>query len=151
MRAVVQRVSNAKVLVDGETTGAIDLGLVVLAGVAESDAVGDADALADKIVGLRIFPDEDQKMNRSVLDVGGAVLLVSQFTLLANVRKGRRPSFTAAAPAEEAEILIARLAGAIRTHGLAVEHGRFGAMMEVLLTNDGPVTIVIDTEHGKVV
>ena len=151
MRSVIQRVSNASVVVDGETTGAIDLGLVVLAAVAENDTVADADALADKIVGLRIFPDEDQKMNRSVVEMGGAILLVSQFTLLADVRKGRRPSFSAAASSEDAETLIARLAGAIKGHGLAVEHGRFGAMMEVSLTNDGPVTIVIDTADGRVV
>ena len=151
MRAVIQRVRKASVEVDGETTGAIELGLVVLAGVAHNDTVSDADALADKIVGLRIFPDEDQKMNRSVVDAAGAVLLVSQFTLLGEVRKGRRPSFSAAAPAEEAEILIARLADAIKTHGLAVEQGRFGAMMEVSLINDGPVTIIIDTNDGKVI
>ncbi len=151
MRAVIQRVRKASVEVDGETTGAIELGLVVLAGVADNDTVSDADALADKIVGLRIFPDEDQKMNRSVVDAAGAVLLVSQFTLLGEVRKGRRPSFSAAAPAEEAEILIARLADAIKTHGLAVEQGRFGAMMEVSLINDGPVTIIIDTNDGKVI
>jgi D-tyrosyl-tRNA(Tyr) deacylase len=151
MRAVIQRVRKASVEVDGETTGAIELGLVVLAGVADNDTVSDADALADKIVGLRVFPDEDQKMNRSVVDAAGAVLLVSQFTLLGEVRKGRRPSFSAAAPAEEAEILIARLADAIKTHGLAVEQGRFGAMMEVSLINDGPVTIIIDTNDGKVI
>ena len=151
MRAVIQRVRKASIEVDGETTGAIELGLVVLAGVADNDTVSDADALADKIVGLRIFPDEDQKMNRSVVDAAGAVLLVSQFTLLGEVRKGRRPSFSAAAPAEEAEILIARLADAIKTHGLAVEQGRFGAMMEVSLINDGPVTIIIDTNDGKVI
>jgi D-tyrosyl-tRNA(Tyr) deacylase len=151
MRAVVQRVKNAGVTVDGDTTGSIGTGLVVLAGIAVDDTVADADALADKLVGLRIFPDDDRKMNRSVVDAGGSVLLVSQFTLLADVRKGRRPSFTAAAPAEDAEILMARLAGAIESYGVDVEHGRFGAMMEVALVNDGPVTIVIDVVDGKVV
>lgn len=150
MRAVAQRVSKASVTVDGEVTGAIETGLLVLAGVAETDTDADAVAIADKLVALRIFPDDDGKMNRSVIDAGGAVLLVSQFTLLADVRKGRRPSFTAAAPPEQAEELVAALGRSIEAHGVAVEHGRFGAMMEVRLTNDGPVTIVIEVRDGAV-
>jgi D-tyrosyl-tRNA(Tyr) deacylase len=151
MRAVVQRVSEGRVSVDGETTGAIGTGSVVLAGVAAGDTERDAQTLAGKIVGLRIFPDDEQKMNRSIVDAGGSVLLVSQFTLLADVRKGRRPAFTAAAPPEFAERLLGVLAEAIEAEGIDVEHGRFGAMMEVSLVNDGPVTIVIDVEDGKVV
>lgn len=151
MRTVVQRVSEANVSVGGETTGAIGPGLVVLAGVAAGDTDRDAEAMAGKIVGLRIFPDEDRKMNRSVVDAAGSVLLVSQFTLLADVRKGRRPSFTAAAPPEVAERLLGVLAEAIEAEGAEVEHGVFGAMMEVSLVNDGPVTIVIDVEDAKVV
>jgi D-tyrosyl-tRNA(Tyr) deacylase len=151
MRAVIQRASKAGVTVDGETTGAIGTGLVVLAGVAADDTARDAEALAAKIVGLRIFPDEDRKMNRSIVDVGGSVLLVSQFTLLADVRKGRRPAFTAAAQPDAAARLLGVLAAAIEAEGVDVQHGRFGAMMEVSLVNDGPVTIVIDVEDGKVV
>lgn len=142
--------SEARVVVDGETTGAIGTGLVVLAGVGADDTEQDAGALADKIVGLRIFPDEERKMNRSLVDVGGSVLLVSQFTLLADVRKGRRPSFTAAALPEVAEPLITSLAASIESQGVTVAHGLFGAMMDVTLTNEGPVTIVIDTKNGAV-
>ena len=151
VRAVIQRVREAEVTVDGEITGAIGAGLVVLVGVAVDDTERDAEVLATKLVGLRIFPDEDLKMNRSIIDAGGSVLLVSQFTLLADVRKGRRPAFTAAAPPELAEPLLAALAAAIEAAGVGVEQGRFGAMMEVSLVNDGPVTIVIDVEDGKVV
>jgi D-tyrosyl-tRNA(Tyr) deacylase len=151
MRAVIQRASKAGVTVDGEATGAIGTGLVVLAGVAADDTERDAEVLAVKIVGLRIFPDDDRKMNRSIVDVGGSVLLVSQFTLLADVRKGRRPAFTTAAPPDVAERLLGVLAAAIEAEGVEVQHGRFGAMMEVSLVNDGPVTIVIDVEDGKVV
>ena len=151
MRAVIQRVSKASVSVDGETTGAIGTGLLVLAGVAADDTERDAEVLAGKIVRLRIFPDEDHKMNRSIADAGGSVLLVSQFTLLADVRKGRRPAFTAAAPPQAAEQLLDVLAVSIEAEGVAVEHGRFGAMMDVSLVNDGPVTIIIDVEDGSVV
>ncbi len=143
--------SEANVFVEGETTGAIGIGLVVLVGVATEDTEGDAVALATKIVGLRIFPDDDRKMNRSIVDAGGSLLLISQFTLLADVRKGRRPAFTEAAPSEIAEPLLATLAAAIEAEGVEVEQGRFGAMMDVSLTNDGPVTIVIDVVDGKVV
>lgn len=150
MRAVIQRVTKATVSVDGRTTGAIDTGLVVLVGVAAGDTEQDAEAMARKTVGLRIFPDEDRKMNRTILDAGGSVLLVSQFTLLADVRKGRRPAFTAAAEPSTAERLLGVLATQIDAEGVDVEHGVFGAMMDVSLVNDGPVTIVIDVEDGKV-
>ena len=150
MRAVIQRVSEAGASVDGETTGSIGIGLVVLAGVAAGDTETDAEMLAGKIAGLRVFPDDEHKMNRSIVDAGGAVLLVSQFTLLADVRKGRRPAFTAAAPPDIAQKLLGVLAAAIEAEDVTVEHGKFGAMMEVALVNDGPVTIVIDVEDGKV-
>lgn len=151
MRAVIQRVSEARVTVDGEMTGSIGTGLVVLAGVAADDTERDAEALAKKIAGLRIFPDEASKMNRSIVDVGGSVLLVSQFTLLGDVRKGRRPSFTQAAEPVDAERLLGVLDAGIEAEGVEVEHGRFGTVMDVSLINDGPVTIVIDVEDGKVV
>ena len=151
MRAVIQRVSEANVSVEGETIGAIGTGLVVLVGVATEDTERDAVTLATKLVGLRIFPDDDRNMNRSIVDVGGSMLLISQFTLLADLRKGRRPAFNEAAPPEIAEPLLATLAAAIEAEGIEVEQGRFGAMMNVSLTNDGPVTIVIDVVNGKVV
>ncbi|MFB3098934.1 MAG: D-aminoacyl-tRNA deacylase [Acidimicrobiia bacterium] len=151
MRAVIQRVSEANVSVEGETIGAIGTGLVVLVGVATQDTERDAVTLATKLVGLRIFPDDDRKMNRSIVDVGGSMLLISQFTLLADLRKGRRPAFNEAAPPEIAEPLLATFAAAIEAEGVEVEQGRFGAMMDVSLTNDGPVTIVMDVVDGKVV
>jgi len=151
MRAVIQRVSEANVSVEGETIGAIGTGLVVLVGVATEDTERDAVALATKLVGLRIFPDDYRNMNRSIVDVGGSMLLISQFTLLADLRKGRRPAFNEAAPPEIAEPLLATLDAAIEAEGVEVEQGRFGAMMDVSLTNDGPVTIVIDVVDGKVV
>lgn len=150
MRAVIQRVSEARVSVEGETTGAIGTGLVVLVGVATEDTERDAATLAAKLIGLRIFPDDDRKMNRSIVDAGGSMLLISQFTLLADLRKGRRPAFNEAAPSEIAEPLLATLAAAIEAEGIEVEQGRFGAMMDVSLTNDGPVTIVIDVVDGKI-
>ncbi len=143
--------SEADVSVEGETIGAIGTGLVVLVGVATQDTERDAVTLATKLVGLRIFPDDDRKMNRSIVDVGGSMLLISQFTLLADLRKGRRPSFNEAAPSEIAEPLLATFAAAIEAEGVEVEQGRFGAMMDVSLTNDGPVTIVMDVVDGKVV
>ncbi len=151
MRAVIQRESGADVSVEGEMFAAIGSGLVVLVGVATQDSEQDAMTLATKLVGLRIFPDDDRKMNRSIVDVGGSMLLISQFTLLADLRKGRRPAFNEAAPPEIAEPLLATLAAAIEAEGVEVEQGRFGAMMDVSLTNDGPVTIVIDVVDGKVV
>ncbi len=143
--------SEADVSVEGEMIAAIGAGLVVLVGVATEDTEQDAVTLATKLVGLRIFPDDDRKMNRSIVDVGGSMLLISQFTLLADLRKGRRPAFNGAAPPEIAEPLLATFAAAIEAEGVEVEQGRFGAMMDVSLTNDGPVTIVIDVVDGKVV
>jgi D-aminoacyl-tRNA deacylase len=144
MRAVVQRVSRASVTVAGELTGAIEHGLLVLLGVASSDTAAQAQWLADKIVGLRIFNDEDGKMNRGLLDVGGSVLVVSQFTLYGDCSKGRRPSFINAAPPEIAVPLYEAFVNAIRAHGVTTATGRFGAMMQVELVNDGPVTLLID-------
>ena len=150
MRIVLQRVNRASVNVEGETTGRIEIGLLALVGVAGGDDENDAMAAAVKIVGMRIFPDADGKMNRSVADVGGAVLLVSQFTLLGDVRRGRRPAFTAAASPDLAAPILAALSDAIAATGVAVEHGRFGAHMVVDLINDGPVTIVFDVTDGRV-
>jgi D-tyrosyl-tRNA(Tyr) deacylase len=145
MRAVVQRVSRASVTVDGETTGSIADGLLVLLGVALEDGESDADYLADKIAGLRIFEDDDGKMNRSVTDIGGAVLAVSQFTLFGDARKGKRPSFDAAARPERARELYEYFVTRIRTLGLRCETGRFQETMEVELVNHGPVTILLDS------
>jgi len=139
-------VSRASVTVDGEVVGAIGLGWMVLLGVGPKDDEQTAARIADKIVGLRVFEDEAGKMNRSVLDVGGAVLLVSQFTLYADTSRGRRPGFTGAAPPASAEPLVERVAALMRERGLNVETGRFGAMMEVELVNHGPVTIVLSDE-----
>ena len=150
MRAVVQRVARAEVKVEGETVGEIGAGLLVLLGVGHDDGDADAHALVEKLLGLRIFGDDAGKMNRSVVDVGGAVLVVSQFTLLADVRKGRRPSFTAAAPPERAEAVVEGVVGLIEAQGIDVAAGRFGAMMNVELLNAGPVTIVIDVANGRV-
>lgn len=148
MRAVVQRALRAAVRVDGNTVGQIDAGLCVLVGVARDDAESDADALAGKVVGLRIFEDEAGKMNRDVLEVGGAVLAISQFTLLGDVRKGRRPSFGDAMEPERANVLFERFCAACRELGARVETGRFRAHMEVELTNDGPVTILVDSKRA---
>ena len=150
MRAVVQRVSEASVVVDGETVGAIDAGLLVLVGVHHDDTVADAEALAAKLVSLRIFRDDAEKMNRSVADIGGGVLVVSQFTLYGSVRRGRRPSFTEAALPEVAAPLVERVQKAIAAVGVPVASGRFGAMMDVALVNDGPVTLVLDVADGRV-
>ncbi|HEV2395639.1 MAG TPA: D-aminoacyl-tRNA deacylase [Candidatus Sulfotelmatobacter sp.] len=145
MRAVVQRVSSARVTVNGETTGEIGIGLLVLLGVGHEDAETDAAYLADKIAGLRIFEDADGKMNRSVLDVGGSVLAVSQFTLYGDVRRGKRPSFDAAAPPEPARRLYEFFVERVRANGLRSETGRFQEMMRVELVNEGPVTILLDS------
>jgi len=145
MRAVVQRVSRARVSVESEVTGEIALGLLVLLGVAQSDTESDASHLAEKISGLRIFEDEHGKMNRSVQDVGGSVLAVSQFTLYGDVRRGKRPSFDAAAPPEKACQLYEVFVERIRAAGLRCETGRFQAMMRVELANEGPVTILLDS------
>ncbi|MGA7377431.1 MAG: D-aminoacyl-tRNA deacylase [Candidatus Sulfotelmatobacter sp.] len=146
MRAVVQRVSRAQVTVNGEVTGQIGLGMLVLLGVGRDDTQTDASYLARKIAGLRIFEDDNGKMNRSLLDVGGSVLAVSQFTLYANVSRGNRPSFDAAAPAEKARQLYEFFIAEIRTAGFVCETGRFQEMMKVELTNEGPVTILLDSE-----
>jgi D-tyrosyl-tRNA(Tyr) deacylase len=146
MRAVVQRVSRAQVSVQGEITGKIDLGLLVLLGVGRSDTEADATYLAEKICGLRVFEDEQGKMNRSVRDAGGSLLAVSQFTLYGDVRRGKRPSFDAAAPPEKARALYEFFVDQIRLAGLICETGRFQEMMQVELVNHGPVTILLDSE-----
>lgn len=146
MRAVVQRVSRASVSVDDEVVGAIGPGLLVLLGVAPGDGEAEVAWLADKLAGLRIFPDDDGKMNRSLADMGGEALVVSQFTLYGDTRKGRRPSFVGAAPPEVAEPLYARFCDAMAAAGARhVARGRFGAHMEVALVNDGPVTLIVDS------
>ncbi|HXV85047.1 MAG TPA: D-aminoacyl-tRNA deacylase [Gemmatimonadales bacterium] len=144
MRAVVQRVSHASVSADGRMLGSIGPGLVVLLGVAAQDGAEQVAWMAEKIAGLRIFPDQDGKMNLDVAAVGGGVLVVSQFTLYGDVRKGRRPSFVGAAPPEVAEPVYQAFVAALRQRGLPVHTGEFGAMMAVDLVNDGPVTLVID-------
>ena len=146
MRAVVQRVSRASVKVDGELTGEIAKGLLVLLGVAHDDSAADADYLAEKVAGLRIFEDAAGKMNLSVAEVGGAALAVSQFTLFGDVRRGKRPSFDAAARPERAEALYEHFVERIRASGLRCETGRFQEMMDVELVNSGPVTILLDSK-----
>lgn len=145
MRAVVQRVTEASVTVDGNEIGSIGPGLMVLLGVEKGDTEKDGAYLADKLAGLRIFEDENEKMNLSVEQVGGSILLVSQFTLLGDVRHGKRPSFTQAAPPEQADALYEDLAAKLRQKGIPVETGQFQAHMEVALVNDGPVTILLDS------
>lgn len=144
MRAVVQRVSRAAVRIGGECVGQIGRGFLVLLGVRHTDRAEDARWLADKIAGLRVFADDEGKMNRDVSEVGGAVLVVSQFTLYGDCRKGRRPSFVEAAPPETAIPLYEEFINALRANGIPVETGRFGAMMEVELVNDGPVTLIVE-------
>jgi len=148
MRAVIQRVNHAQVVVLGSSIGGVRLGLCVFVGVGRDDTEADAAALADKVVGLRIFEDDAQKMNLSVLDVGGAVLAVSQFTLFGDVRKGKRPSFSEALEPVRAEELFEQFCGECRTRGAAVETGRFRTHMLVSLENDGPVTILVDTKRA---
>ncbi|GEJ58582.1 D-aminoacyl-tRNA deacylase [Anaeromyxobacter diazotrophicus] len=147
MRAVVQRVSRAEVRVEGRVTGAVARGLLVLVGVAQGDGEDAARLLADKVAALRIFEDDAGKMNRAVAEVGGGVLVVSQFTLLGDARKGNRPSFTAAAPPEAADALYQRFCALLREKGLPVATGVFRAQMEVELVNDGPVTLLLDTQR----
>jgi D-tyrosyl-tRNA(Tyr) deacylase len=143
MRAVCQRVSEARVRVDGDVVGEVGVGLCVLLGVARGDVPGEAERLAGKIARLRVFPDDEGRFDRSLLDVAGAALVVSQFTLLADTAKGNRPSFTEAAPPEEAEPLYERFCVALRELGVPVQQGVFGARMAVELVNDGPVTILL--------
>src|SRR5713226_4751125 len=145
MRAVVQRVSRARVSVDGQTSGEIGLGLLVLLGVGAGDARTDADYLAEKTIGLRIFEDDDGKMNLSVAEVGGAMLVVSQFTLFGDARRGKRPSFDAAAPPQQARELYEYFVEKVRGAGLRCETGRFQETMQVELVNEGPVTILLDS------
>ncbi len=147
MRALLQRVSRASVTVNEQVAGQIGQGLLVLLGVGQDDSEVQVKTLADKIVHLRIFGDEEGKMNRSLLDIGGEVLVVSQFTLYADVRRGRRPGFTDAAPPSIAEPLVERFKAAIGAYGLTVADGVFGAYMEVELLNTGPVTIWMDSEE----
>lgn len=151
MRTVVQRVSRAEVRVDGASIGAIAEGLLILVGVREGDTSEDAFRLADKIAGLRVFSDQEGAMNRSLLETGGDALVVSQFTLYADARKGRRPSFVTAASPELAEPLVGTFVDRLRGAGLTVETGEFGALMEVELVNDGPVTIILESQEGKLV
>jgi len=146
MRAVLQRVSQACVIIDGETAGQIDRGLLVLLGVTATDTPDDARWLAEKLVGLRVFNDADGKMNLSLPDVGGSMLIVSQFTLYGDCRKGRRPSFIDAAPPEIAIPLYEAFINSVKAQGIPVATGRFGAMMQVELTNDGPVTLIVDSK-----
>ena len=148
MRAVVQRVSEASVTVDGQPVSAIGPGLLVLLGVGKADAEADADYLADKIVNLRIFEDDAGQMNRSVLDMKGAILVVSQFTLYGDVRRGRRPGFSSAASPEEANRLYRYLVTRVAAAGLEVKEGIFRAMMDVRLVNHGPVTLLLDSTRA---
>jgi len=145
MKALIQRVSGASVTVAGEAVGSIDRGLVVFIGVADGDTGKDAQYLAQKIANLRIFSDEEGKFNLSALDIAGELLLVSQFTLMADTRKGRRPSFVEAAPPERAEQLFEEFVGQVRDTGLSVATGRFQQHMQVEIHNDGPVTIMLDS------
>ncbi|GAC1349537.1 MAG: D-aminoacyl-tRNA deacylase [Ktedonobacteraceae bacterium] len=147
MRALLQRVSRASVTVDEQVVGQIGLGLLVLLGVGQDDSDVQVKTLVEKIVHLRIFGDDEGKMNRSLLDIRGEVLIISQFTLYADVRKGRRPSFTNAAPPIIARPLIERFKNVLTAYGLKVEEGVFGAHMKVELLNDGPVTIWLDSEE----
>ena len=145
MRAVIQRVKESSVSVNNEIVGKIASGLMVLLGVAETDRAEDADYLAAKIVNLRIFEDENHKMNRSLLDIGGEMLVISQFTLLADCRKGRRPSFVHAAGPNKANELYERFLDQVRQKCVNVATGRFRAMMDVSLINDGPVTLIVES------
>jgi len=151
MRIVIQRVSESRVIVDGVIVGEIGVGMLLLVGVGSGDGMSDVESVITKVAGLRIFMDDRMKMNRSILDVGGSILVVSQFTLLADTRRGRRPSFTAAASPTDAEPLVESLCVGLRKRGIGVEEGVFGAQMEVELVNDGPVTIILETEDGQVI
>jgi D-tyrosyl-tRNA(Tyr) deacylase len=150
MKAVIQRVTRASVEVDGVVIGRIDAGLLVLLGVAKEDSEADAQYLMDKLIGLRIFSDMEGKMNRSIIDIGGKLLIVSQFTLLGDTAKGRRPGFDRAATPERARTLYELIIGMARDRGILVETGRFGAHMRVALENDGPVTFLIDSRANYV-
>jgi len=146
MRAVLQRVSRARVLVDGEVLGEVGRGILVLLGVSRSDTLEQARWLAEKVVALRLFEDADGKMNRDVTEVGGGVLVVSQFTLYGDCKKGRRPSFVEAAAPDTAIPLYEAFVNAVKALGIPTATGRFGAMMQVELVNDGPVTLIVDSK-----
>jgi D-tyrosyl-tRNA(Tyr) deacylase len=148
MKAVLQRVTRASVSIDGQVIGRIGSGLVILLGVAGNDDQKDAEYLANKSADLRLFADPEGKLNRSLLDIGGGALVVSQFTLLADTRKGRRPSFVAAAPPDKAAALVDCFVQALRNRGVPVETGRFQAHMLVEILNDGPVTIILDSAQS---
>ncbi len=148
MRAVVQRVSEASVIVNGSIVGRIGAGILVLLGVSKADGAAAVDYMVEKLLGLRIFPDSDGKMNLSIRDIRGSVLVVSQFTLYGDVRRGKRPSFDDAAPPEHAKALYEDLVSKIRQEGIECATGEFQAMMKVALLNDGPVTILIDSEKA---
>jgi len=149
MRAVIQRVTRSSVTVADDRIGEIGHGLLILLGVSDSDSEADADYLVKKIVHLRIFADDQSKMNRSLIDIGGSALVVSQFTLYGDTRKGRRPSFTAAAGPEKADHLYRYFVGQVESLGIPVAMGEFGAMMQVALVNDGPVTMILDSAEGR--
>lgn len=150
MRTVIQRVSQARVLVGDDVVGEIEQGFLLLIGVAEGDGMSDAETTSRKISELRVFRDGEGRMNRSISDTGGSILVVSQFTLVADVRKGRRPSFVRAAQPEEAEPLVHAVCTGLVERGITVEMGSFGADMQVELVNDGPVSIVLDVVDGRV-
>jgi len=149
MKALVQRVSSAEVTVEGRVAGAIDGGLLVFSGFRDEDSTDDLRWMTEKLTGLRIFPDENGQMNRSLIDTGGKMLIVSQFTLHADSRKGKRPSFVKAADPETAEILYRLFIEMVRERGISVSEGVFGAMMKVGLVNDGPVTIMVDSPSER--
>ena len=151
MRVLLQRVDWASVMVGEEVVGEVGVGLLALTGVATEDTEDDAAALASKVAGLRIFADADGKFNLSVRDVGGSALVVSQFTLMSDVRRGRRPSFTAAAPPDQAARLVDEFAARLEAEGVPTASGRFGAMMLVDSRNNGPFTLLVETRNGKVV
>jgi D-tyrosyl-tRNA(Tyr) deacylase len=146
MRAVIQRVTRARVVVDGETVGDINRGLLVLVGITHDDTPEQAKWLAEKVASLRIFPDDEGKMNRDLAEAGGAMLIVSQFTLYGDARKGRRPSFVDAAGPDQAIPLYETFVSAVKALGIPTATGRFGAMMQVELVNDGPVTLMVDSK-----
>jgi D-tyrosyl-tRNA(Tyr) deacylase len=149
VRIVLQRVSRASVTVDGSVAGSIGPGLLLLVGIEPSDTDEDIEGAVEKVVNLRVFPDQEGRMNLSLADTGGSVLVVSQFTLLGDVRKGRRPSYVGAAPPEMAELLIDAMVDRLREAGVHTETGMFGAAMEVELVNSGPVTLVMSIDRGK--
>jgi D-tyrosyl-tRNA(Tyr) deacylase len=151
VRIVLQRVSRASVRVDGKTTGSVESGLLILIGIGAADVAEDVDHAVEKVANLRIFPDEQSLMNRSLRETGGSALVVSQFTLLADVHKGRRPSFIAAAAPEVAEPLVDRFVAMLKEAGIRTETGIFRAAMEVELVNDGPVTILLEVSEGRVI